>query len=107
MPTLYGRDYTRQELMRQFDDASEVFGVRLATLGDGAERSVRVLQFRTGNGLIFDILVDRGFDLGSLEYREAALGFHSPTGFRSPWLHNAEGEVVQATMFAENLHLVR
>ena len=68
---------------------------------------MRVLQFRTGNGLTFDILVDRGFDLDSLEYREAALGFHSPTGFRSPWLHNAEGEVVQATMFAENLHLLR
>jgi hypothetical protein len=92
MPTLYGRDLTRQELMRQFGDASQVFGVRLATLGDGVERGVRVLQFRAGNGLTFDILIDRGFDLGSLEYRGAALGFHSPTGFRSPWLHNADGE---------------
>jgi hypothetical protein len=92
MPTLYGRDFTRQELMHQFGDAFQVFGVRLATLGDGVERGVRVLQFRAGNGLTFDILIDRCFDLGSLEYRGAALGFHSPTGFRSPWLHNADGE---------------
>jgi len=92
MPRLYGRDFTRHELMRRFGDPSQVFGVRLATLGDGVERGVRVLQFRAGNGLSFDILVDRGFDPGSLEYRGAALGFHSPTGFRSPWLHNADSE---------------
>jgi len=90
MPTLYGRDFTRQELMRQFGDPSQVFGIRLATLADGAERGIRVLQFRTGNGLNFDILIDRGFDLGSLEYQGVAFGFHSPTGFRSPWLHNAD-----------------
>jgi Domain of unknown function (DUF4432) len=92
MPRLYGRDFTRHELMRHFGDAAQVFGVVPATLADGVERGVRVLRFRAGNGVVFDILVDRGFDLGSLEYRGAALGFQSPTGFRSPWLHDADAE---------------
>ncbi len=92
MPRLYGRDYTRAGLARHFGNSSQVFGVRLLTCADGAERDVRVLQFRTGSGLSFEVLVDRCMDLGSMEYRGAALGFQSPTGFRSPYLHEVDAE---------------
>ena len=33
--------------------------VRLMTLGDGLERGIRMLEFRTGTGLRFTVLVDR------------------------------------------------
>jgi hypothetical protein len=92
MPHLYGRDYTRAELGRRFGQSSQVFGVRAATLDDGPERGVRILTFRTGTGLVFEVMIDRGMDIGSLEYRGAAIGWHSPTGFRSPWLHEADSE---------------
>src|SRR5262245_3172245 len=92
MPRLYGSDYTRAALLRHFGSTSQVFGVRLLTCADGAERGVRVLQFRTGTGLSFEVLVDRCMDFGSMEYRGAAIGFHSPTGFRSPWLHETDAE---------------
>ncbi|MBX6320604.1 MAG: aldose 1-epimerase family protein [Rhodospirillaceae bacterium] len=92
MPHLFGRDCTRAELARRFGSSSQVFGVRLATLGDGPERGVRVLTFRTGTGLGFEVMVDRGFDIGSVTYGGAAIGWHSPTGFRSPWLHEADSE---------------
>jgi hypothetical protein len=92
MPHLYGRDHTRAELVRKFGSTSQVFGVRLAELADGPERGVRVLTFRTGTGLSFEVMVDRGLDIGSVEYRGAAIGWHSPTGFRSPWLHETDAE---------------
>ncbi len=66
--------------------------MRLVTLGDGVERGVRALEFRTGGGLSFTVLIDRAFDVADCEYRGAAIGWHSPTGFRHPGLHEYEGE---------------
>lgn len=60
-------------------------GVRLVTLGDGIERGVRVLEFRTGTGFEFDVVVDRAFDVGRCEYRGSALAWLSPTGVVGPW----------------------
>ena len=71
---------------------SQFAGVRLMTLGDGVERGVRMLEFRTGTGLRFTVLVDRALDIADCEYRGAAIGWHSPSGFRHPGLHEYEGE---------------
>jgi hypothetical protein len=62
------------------------------TLGDGVERGIRMLEFRTGSGLRFTVLIDRAFDVADCEYRGAAIGWHSAAGFRNPALHEYEGE---------------
>ena len=71
---------------------SQFAGVRLMTLGDGVERGVRMLEFRTGTGLRFTVLVDRALRHRRLRARGAAIGWHSPAGFRHPGLHEYEGE---------------
>jgi hypothetical protein len=92
MPTLLGRSFTRAELERHVGDTSQLFGVDLLEHGDGVERGVRLLRFRTGSGLAFDVLVDRAMDLAGLDWRGVPLGWRSPTGFRSPWLHEHDAE---------------
>ena len=69
MPELFGRSYSRPELLRRVGRLDQVAGVRLVTLGDGGARGVRVLEFRTGSGFAFDVLVDRAFDIGRCELR--------------------------------------
>jgi hypothetical protein len=71
---------------------SQFAGVRLMTLGDGVERGVRMLEFRTGGGLRFTVLVDRAMDIADCAYKGQAIGWNSPTGFRHPGLHDYEGE---------------
>ena len=92
MPVLFGRDYTRKELARRVGDFSQVFGVELMSYGDGRERELRLLRFRTGSGLSFDILVDRAMDLAGMDYRGVPIGWRSPAGFRNPWLHEVDAE---------------
>ena len=92
MLTVFGRTFSRRELARRVGDFSQIFGVELLTHSDGRERAVRVLRFRTGSGLSFDIMVDRAMDLGGMSFRGVAIGWHSPTGFRSPWLHEVDAE---------------
>jgi hypothetical protein len=92
MPRLYGRDYSRRDLAAHAGMLSQFAGVRLMTLGDGVERGVRMLEFRTGSGLRFTVLVDRAFDVADCEHSGRAIGWNSPSGFRNPALHEYEGE---------------
>jgi Domain of unknown function (DUF4432) len=69
----------------------QVAGVRLVTLGDGGGRGVRVLEFRTGTGFVFDVLVDRGFDIGRCELRGIPLAWTSAVGVEGPWYHEPRG----------------
>ena len=92
MVMLYGRSLTRREVSERSGMLSQFAGVRLVTLGDGVERGVRLLEFRTGSGLRFTALVDRALDIADCDYKGQAIGWHSPTGFRHPGLHDYEGE---------------
>lgn len=90
MPSLYGKSYDRRGLLRHVGRLDQVAHVRLVTLGDGVERGVRVLEFRTGR-LAFEIVVDRGFDVGGCELGTIPLAWQSPVGFAGPWYYEAEG----------------
>jgi hypothetical protein len=92
MVELSGRSLTRRELAERTGMLAHVAGVRLMTLGDGIERGVRMLEFRTGSGLRFTALVDRALDIADCDYKGQAIGWHSPAGFRHPGLHEYEGE---------------
>lgn len=89
---LYGQDLTRREVAALSGDLSQFAGVRLMKLGDGIEAGQRVLEFRTGSGLRFVVMVDRCMDIGSCDFNGMAIGWNSAAGFRSPAYHDPEGE---------------
>ena len=92
MVELYGQTLSRRQVAERAGMLSQFAGVRLMTLGDGVERGIRMLEFRTGTGLRFTALVDRALDIADCEFRGQAIGWHSPSGFRHPGLHDYEGE---------------
>jgi hypothetical protein len=92
MVDLFGRSMSRLNVERHAGALSQFAGVRLMTLGDGLERGIRLLEFRTGTGLRFTVLIDRAMDIADCEYQGRAIGWNSPAGFRHPGLHEYEGE---------------
>lgn len=92
MVKLYGKNLTRIEIESVSGSLGHAAGVRLMTLGDGLERGIRMLEFRTGSGLRFTVLVDRAMDIADCEHNGRAIGWHSPAGFRHPSLTEYEGE---------------
>jgi uncharacterized protein DUF4432 len=90
MPELFGTQYTRPELLRRVGRLEQVAGVRLVTLGDGLERDVRVLEFRTGTGFAFDVVVDRSFDVGRCELGGLPLHWQSNSGIVGPWYYEPD-----------------
>ncbi len=87
-----GGEHDRTSLARHAGDVGAAGGVRAVVLDDGAERGIRALEFRTGAGLSFDVLVDRAMDLGTAEFRGDGFGWRSATGFRHPGLHEYRDE---------------
>jgi hypothetical protein len=88
---LWGRRWTKDELLARVGRLEQIAGVQLVEAGDGAERGVRLLLFRTGAGFDFEVLVDRGFDVGRAWADGRPLAWWSPVGLTGPWFHNASG----------------
>ena len=79
MTQLYGQSLTRADLAARTGSPAAFGGVRLVTLADGLERGVRMLEFRTGTGLRFTVMVDRAMDIAEVDHNGRAIGWHSPT----------------------------
>ena len=91
MATLFGRTYTRAELLQAVGDISQIAGVSLKTLEDGAQRGVRVADFCTGSGLRFTVLIDRGMDIGPADWAGKSLAWQSPAGAVHPAYYDPIG----------------
>jgi hypothetical protein len=89
---VHGRELDRPTLARLAGDLSALGGVRSVVLDNGVERGIRALEFRTGTGLAFDVLVDRAMDIGPAEHAGRSFGWRSATGFRHPALHEYRDE---------------
>jgi hypothetical protein len=87
-----GNPLTRGDLLRRIGRLEQVAGVEPFVFDDGMARGVRAFRFRTGGGLCFDVIPDRGMDLGFAEYRGTPLAWLSPNGIVAPAFHEPEGE---------------
>jgi hypothetical protein len=89
---LYGRDWTKAELLARVGDVSQVGGARLVRLQEGPEDGVLAAQLRTGAGLSFTVLPGRGMDIGEAHYNGVSLCWRSPTGEQHPAFYEPPGQ---------------
>ena len=91
MAKLYGREYSRAELLERVGDVFQLGGARRITLADGPEAGVEAVEFRTGSGLNFTVLPGRGMDISLAEYRGYPLAWRSATGETAAAYYEPEG----------------
>lgn len=91
MATLWGRQWTRRELLAHMGDISQVASVRPVQLTDGIEAGVHALEIETGSGFAFSVLASRGMDIGKASYKGLPLAWQSQTGAIHPAFHEPEG----------------
>ncbi|MBM4435701.1 MAG: aldose 1-epimerase family protein [Actinobacteria bacterium] len=80
MPALWGRTYTRAELMARVGDISQIGGVRSSRLDGGAGDGLPVVDVDTGSGFRFTVVPGRALDISGAWYKGVPLGFRTPTG---------------------------
>ena len=91
MAKLWGKDYSRTELMKRVGDISQIGGVRMSELADGKERGVRVADFNTGSGLEFTVAIDRSMDITAASYKSQSLAWRSACGTVAPAFYEPQG----------------
>ncbi len=91
MTTLYGRTWTREELLQQVGRIEQIAGVRAGEISDGAGRGMRTLDVYTGGGLTFRVLPDRALDIGSCRFNDIPIAWESPAGEVHPAFYQPDG----------------
>jgi len=88
---LFGSTYTREGLLRRVGDVGQLGGTRLVELLDGNQRGVRAVDFATGSGFQFTVLLDRGMDIGAAAHCGRPLAWQAMPGPVHPAFHEPEG----------------
>jgi hypothetical protein len=88
---LYGRNWSRKQLLSYTGDLSQIAGWRLIELSDGNERGNRVAEFHSAGGLSFSVMLDRGMDIGCADYCGVPLSWISMAGFGAPSFFEQQG----------------
>lgn len=91
MTTLYGKTYSAVDLARRSGDLLQLGGILPVVLADGMERGIRALHVRSGGGLDFFVLLDRGMDIALASYRGVPLTYFSYTGIPSAMFYESRG----------------
>lgn len=92
MARLFGRDYTRQQLLDRVGDISQIAGIREMRLAGGRQDGVEALEFRTGSGLCFLAVPGRSLDITTAEHKGRPLAWRSPAGETAGAFYEPEGE---------------
>ena len=91
MPQLFGRQYSKRQLLDRVGDMSQVAGVRKAELVEVNERGADLLEVFNASGLCFSILPGRALDVASAHYKGMSLCFRSNTGDVGPAFYEPQG----------------
>ncbi|WP_308638044.1 aldose 1-epimerase family protein [Paenibacillus silvisoli] len=88
---LHGRHYTRREIEARVGRIEQVGGIRKMMLTEGNEAGSTVLQVRTGAGLTFDVMPEKGLDISSASFGAGSLSWQSMNGDAHPAYYDDQG----------------
>ncbi|MBT3601657.1 MAG: DUF4432 family protein, partial [Candidatus Latescibacteria bacterium] len=91
MPRLFGRRYTKKQLVERVGDMSQLAGARRAELVEGHERGAGLIEVFNASGLNFSILPGRSLDIASAHYKGMSLCFRGNTGDVGPAFYEPQG----------------
>lgn len=80
MPTLWGHNYTRDELMARVGDVAQIGGVRTYRIDGGSGDGMPVVDVTTGSGLRFTVVPGRALDISAAWFGDIPLAYRSPVG---------------------------
>lgn len=92
MARIYGKTYSRNDLLARVGDISQIARVKPYRLVEGQEDGVLALDVTTGSGLDFTLLPSRGMDISTARFNGRALAWRSATTDTHPAYFDHEGE---------------
>ncbi|MEZ4709398.1 MAG: aldose 1-epimerase family protein [Caldilineaceae bacterium] len=91
MPNLFGRTYTKRQLLDLVGDMTQVAHARKAELVEGNERGSDLIEVFNASGLCFSMLPGRALDIASAHYKGMSLCFRGSVGDIGPAFYEPQG----------------
>lgn len=91
MPRLWGRAWSREEILERVGREDQIATIRASAASEGLARGARFLDVETGGGLSFRILPDRGADIGACRYQGRPIAWIAPPGEVHPSFADPRG----------------
>lgn len=87
MAEMFGKKYSREELLRRTGNLSQIGGIREYVYSSGRADGVRAVEVNTGP-MRFEIIPDRCLDVSFASYKGIPFGYISKSGVRHPSYYN-------------------
>ena len=84
MAKIWGKEYTKTELLRRIGDISQIASAQAVELVDGNERGVRAVILRNAAGLEMTVAAERGMAITDLRHKGVPLPFFNGVGTVHP-----------------------
>lgn len=84
MPKLFSKELTKTEILKRVGDISQIAGATSFTYSDGKAQGTRAIEVKTGGGLRFVILPDKGMNIAYTDLCGIPFSFISKTGVVAP-----------------------
>lgn len=89
---IWNKQYGRTELMRYFGTMDNVAGVRRLSFSEGKAKGIEVAEVWTGTGFRFSVLLDKGLDIGTCDFKGIPVALRTPAGEVGPHFYDATGD---------------
>lgn len=86
-----GVHYTRREIESRVGNLYQIGGTRHVEFTEGRAKGVRGIEVRSGAGLDFTIVTDRGLDIADFSYKGINLVYLTPNGITVPGFYDPKG----------------
>lgn len=84
MPDIFGKALTKTEILKRVGDITQIAGAIRYTYSEGKAKSTDAIEVKTGGGLRFVILPDKGMNIAYAEVNGIPFSYISKTGIVSP-----------------------
>ncbi len=81
-----------KEVKEYTSNINQIAGIKKIEFREGRAKGVEAFEIKTGSGLDYSVLVDRGLDIARAGYRGINLSYFSNTGIVAPAYFEEEGE---------------
>jgi len=92
MAKLFGKEYTREELLKRTGNMSQVGGLSEITYRSGRAKGVDAIDVNAGD-LKFTVLNSRCLDIGQASFKGYPFGYISKSGLRNPAYFREKGAI--------------
>ena len=91
MMEIFGKKYSKTEILKKVGDVSQLGGIKSYEFSDGMAKNLRAVDIKSPNGIEMTVVLDRAMDISALSYKNIPISWRSATREASAAYYESKG----------------